>query len=559
MVAACMARARVPAQRWKSIQMASPGLVALRRKATHVGQTEAGETHPLFPGGSVKVTLPVLETPQDRVIPNTSTFLPRTGVFQHETRNVNAQYMPDKRTPPPKPEYDNQTTNVTCAHWEERWSEERIRKAADEHVVQTWGPSKDVGKSLMIDRAEGIYVYDSDGNKYMDWTSQAVCANLGHTIPEQVRDAMVSQLDSLPMLYSGLGICEVRVRLAQLLSELCPGDINGFVFACGGGEANEAAIRIARRFTGKQKILTQYRSYHGGSTTTLAATGDFRRWYAEAGASGFVKMFNSQPFSFSWAKTDEGKTTLLLQMLEEQIRMEGPNSIAAIMLESIVGAGGALVAPAGYMEGVRALCDKYGILLILDEVMVGFGRTGKMWGFQHYPGVIPDIVTSAKGVSASFLPLSVIGMRQHIKDFFASNPLGWGATYANHPVALACGYETVKYIVQEDLPGRAAELEPLMVDRMQHIVDTHPCVRQGRAIGLMGCLDLVGPDGNMVQEYQDPNPPNVVKFREAMRKCGLLGLFRPPLLHCAPPLVITEGELVDGFERLDTALSILDW
>merc|ERR1712176_609743 len=257
------------------------------------------------------------------------------------------------------------------------------------------------------------------------------------------------------------------------MSELCPGDINGFVFPCGGGEANEAAIRMARRYTGKHKILNQYRSYHGGTTGTLAATGDFRRWFAEQGTSGFVKMFDSHPFGLSWGSDDATKSQLLLSMLEEQIRMEGPETIAAIMLESVTGSGGVLVTPKGYMEGVRALCDKYSILLVLDEVMVGFGRTGKFWGFQHFDGVIPDIMTSAKGLSAAYLPISVVGMRQKIKDYFMDQPLGWGATFANHPVAMACAYECVKHTVKHDLTAHAAALEPVMVEEMSRLVEKH--------------------------------------------------------------------------------------
>jgi len=360
------------------------------------------------------------------------------------------------------------------------------------------------------------------------------------------------------MVYGGIGVTEVRLRLANLLSEVCPGDINGFVFPCGGGEANEAAIRIARRFTGKNKIFTQYRSYHGGTTSTLAATGDFRRWYAEAGASGFVKMFNSQPFGFKWGNDDAEKTELLLSMLDEQIRMEGPETIAAIMLEPIVGAGGVLVAPKGYMEGVRALCDKYNILLIFDEVMVGFGRTGKFWGFQHFEGVIPDILTSAKGLSAAYMPLAMVGMRQKIKDYFMDVPLGWGATFANHPVSMACAYECVKHTIKHDLTGNAKKMEPIMVEEMSKLVNKHRSVRQARAIGLFGCLDLVGPDGHSLQELQEAPSAKTKEFRQAMFTNGLWGLFRPPLIHCAPPLVINEEQLRDGFARLDKALDTLD-
>jgi len=445
---------------------------------------------------------------------------------------VNQQYVPD-RTNLPKLDYTTRVSStiseVSAAHWDDgTWDEESLRVAASENVVATWGPSKGVPDLPILTHGEGVYLYDRDGKEYLDWTSQAVCANLGHTVPKSIQSAVSKQMKDLPMVYGGLGLVEVRARLAHLMSQICPGDLNGFVFPSGGGEANEAAIRMARRFTGRHKILNQYRSYHGGST-------------------------------FKFADNEKEKTELLLNMLDEQIRMEGPQTVAAIMLEPIVGAGGALIPPKGYIEGVRALCDKYDILLIADEVMVGFGRTGKFWGFQHFEGVIPDILTSAKGLSASVLPLAVVGMRQKIKNFFNENPLGWGATYANHPVALACAYESVKHVIKERIPERAAKMESVMVDEMKSIVERHSCVRQARAIGLFGCLDLVGPDGNMVQQYQDANPERVVALRKAMLDEGLMGLFRPPLLHCAPPLVIQEDELRDGFQRLDRALCVADW
>lgn len=468
------------------------------------------------------------------------------------------QYVPDTRPRPALPSEDNSCGAVSAIHWDETWSKEDLQAAAEANAMNTWGPSRPVSSAITVDRGEGVYIYDTNGNKYLDWSSQAICTNLGHTVPQEVKEAINAQLDRMPMVYGGIGVTEIRLRLCNLMAELCPGDINGFLFPCGGGEANEAAIRIARRYTGKHKIFSQYRSYHGGTTSTLAATGDFRRWYAEAGASGFVKMFNSQPFGFKWGNDDGEKTDILLEMLDEQIRMEGPDSIAAIMLEPIVGAGGVLVPPKGYMEGVRALCDKYNILLIFDEVMVGFGRSGKFWGCQHFEGVIPDIMTSAKGLSAAYLPLAMVGVSQKIKNFFMDAPLGWGATFANHPVAMACAYECVKYTIKNDLVGNAKRLEPIMIEEMANIVEKHPSVRQARAIGLFGCLDLVGPDGNCIQEYQQAPSAKTVKFRKAMFTNGLWGLFRPPLLHCAPPLVINEKELRDGFARLDRSLNTLD-
>jgi len=482
----------------------------------------------------------------------------KCGVYNHTAPGVNMQYIADKRAKLEPPTHDNTTGPVSSKHWDEEWSREDLQHSADHHAMNTWGPSRPLGSAILVDRAEGVYVYDKEGKQYLDWTSQAICSNLGHSVPPAVKEAINKQLDRVPMVYGGIGATEVRLRLANLMSEICPGDINGFVFPTGGGEANEAAIRMARRFTGKHKIFNQYRSYHGGTTSTLTATGDFRRWFAEQGATGFVKMFNSQPFGFTWGDNDEHKTSILLSMLEEQIRMEGPDTIAAIMLESIVGAGGVLVTPKGYMEGVRALCDKYNILLILDEVMVGFGRTGKTWGFQHFEGVIPDIITSAKGLSAAYMPIAVVGVRQKIKDFFMDTPMGWGATFANHPVAMACAYECVKHTLKHDLIANSAAFEPIMVEELSKIVERHSSVRQARAIGMFGCLDLVGSDANNLQEYQSPQSPKTQEFRKAMFANGLWGLFRPPLLHCAPPLVITEEELRDGFQRLDKALESLD-
>lgn len=245
--------------------------------------------------------------------------------------------------------------------------------------------------------------------------------------------------------------------------------------------------------------------------------------------------------------------------------MEGPQTIAAILLESFVGANGVLIPPVGYMEGVRAICDKYGLLLIFDEVMVGFGRTGELFGFQHFKGVLPDIITSAKGISGAYLPLSMVGCRQYLKDFFHDQPLGWGATYHAHPVAMACGYEVLKHTIEHDLPGNAKRLQPVMMQEIQKLIDEHPSVRQGRAVGLFGCMDLVNKEGKPMTPYSpnitNHNPNNDVvlnRFRAALRENGLIGLFRPPLLHVCPPLIITEPELRDLFGRLSKALRVLD-
>jgi len=471
--------------------------------------------------------------------------------------NVNARYRADDKEPLPLLKENRPAAGAGKEHWKEEWGEVDLHRAVEDHVMLTWGTSAPAIDLPHIVKGEGVYLWDSKGNKYLDWTSQAICCNLGHDVPPAVVEAVRKQMEDCFYVYGGLGIVPVRARLSKLMAQLMPGDITGFLFPCGGAEANEAAIRIARRYTGRQKILTQYRSYHGGTAQSLGATGDFRRWFTEQGVNGFVKIFNPQPMGFSWGSSDEEATALALKVLEEQILLEGPASIAAIMLESIVGAGGVLVPPAGYMEGVRALCDKYNVLLILDEVMAGFGRTGELWAFEHFENVIPDIVTSAKGLTGAMLPLSMVGVREKLRKWFLDQPLGWGATYHAHPVAMACAYETVKFTVSQELPHRARQLQVVMMEEIEQLVQKHPSVKQGRAIGLFGCIDLQGADGKAISQL-GTDAPHLKAFRRALLDNGIMSLFRPPLLHCCPPLVITEPELRDGFQRLSSALAMLD-
>jgi adenosylmethionine-8-amino-7-oxononanoate aminotransferase len=271
-------------------------------------------------------------------------------------------------------------------------------------------------------------------------------------------------------------------------------------------------------------------------------------------------MFNPEPHYFRWGDTDEVACEMALACLEEQIVSEGPNTIAAIMLESVPGSAGVLIPAVGYMEGVRALCNKYDILMISDEVMTGFGRTGELFAFQHYDGVIPDIFTSAKGLTGSWQPLSVVGCRQKIKDFFWQKPIGWGSTFQGHPVALACGYESLKHFLDKDLLGHVQKtIQPIMLEEINRLVEKYSVVRQGRAIGAFGCLDLEDPKtGKKVMELGQPLTPQLANFKKAFNQEGLIGFLRPPQVHCGPPLIISETELRDGFQRLDRALSVLE-
>lgn len=380
------------------------------------------------------------------------------------------------------------------------WSSDQIREAVNDSTMMTWNPGSARHTTPIITKGEGVYLYDIAGKQYLDWTSQAVCANLGHSIPSSIIDASMKQMKVLPFVYGGLGITEIRARLSKLISEILPGDLQGSVFPSSGSEANEAAIAIARRHTGKYKVINWYRSYHGGTSSSLQATGDSRRWHGGERIPGFVKAFNPYPLFWDFAgDNEEERTQMALNMLEEQILNEGSETIALVQFESIVGSGGVIVPPKGYMQGVRALCDKYDILLHCDEVMVGFGRTGELFGFQHFDGVIPDIVTAAKGITSSAMPLSMTACRKHIMDGFEDKSIGWGSTYQAHPVAMACAYENVKYLLKNDVVGHVQRLAPLLENSMKNLAENHPSIKQYRSIGMFGCFDTQLPNGKNPQ------------------------------------------------------------
>eukprot|EP00339_Tiarina_fusa_P004837 CAMPEP_0117013568 /NCGR_PEP_ID=MMETSP0472-20121206/11171_1 /TAXON_ID=693140 ORGANISM="Tiarina fusus, Strain LIS" /NCGR_SAMPLE_ID=MMETSP0472 /ASSEMBLY_ACC=CAM_ASM_000603 /LENGTH=508 /DNA_ID=CAMNT_0004716913 /DNA_START=15 /DNA_END=1541 /DNA_ORIENTATION=- len=454
--------------------------------------------------------------------------------------------------------------NVDAAHFQPlgTWSSEKLNQSrAENPFLMTWVPGSARHKVPNMTHGEGVYLFDDQGKQYLDWTSQAVCANLGHDVPESVVESAAYQMRTLPFTYGGIGITEVRTRMNQLMAEVLPGNLRAAVYPSSGAEANEAGIMMARRFTGKKKVISWYRSYHGATGAAGAATGDMRRWYGSDDNPGFIKAFNPFPLFFKHGgngATEEENVQAALAMLEEQILNEGPDNIASIMMESIVGAGGCLVMPEGYMQGVRALCDEYVILMHVDEVMVGFGRTGQMFGFQHYDGVMPDIVSAAKGISGAAIPMSMTAVNEEIMEFFEDKAIGWGSTYQAHPVAMAVAYENVKYLLQNNIVGRCQKLAPLFEACMQKLANDHPSIKQFRSIGMFGCFDIHDPNGVNPKLQHEAAHAAFAKYKEAYNENGLVGLHRYPHIHCAPPLVISEEELIDGFQRLDRALSVLD-
>jgi adenosylmethionine-8-amino-7-oxononanoate aminotransferase len=490
------------------------------------------------------------------------------------------------------------------------WTSEQLDKSrAENPFAMGWGPNKARHAVPNMTHGEGVYLFDDKGNKYLDWTSQAVCSNLGHDLPEAVIKAAEYQMRLLPYAYGDIGQPEVRTRMNQLMNEILPGDLRAAVYPSSGSEANEAGIMMARRYTGRQKIISWYRSYHGATSNSSAATGDSRRWLNGDSTPGFVKAFNPYPLFFKPGGQNATEAEMVessLVMLEEQILNEGPDNIASIMTESVLGAGGCIVFPEGYMQGIRALCDQYGILMHVDEVsfgscsilflfflylthyvmssiihwyssltpsiylpsiiipklklqvMMGFGRTGKMFGFQNYDGVVPDIVTCAKGISSSAVPMSMVACSGEVLDFFEDKSIGWGSTYQGHPVAMAVSYENTKYILQNNIVGRVQAIAPLFESCMQRLVEDHPSIKQYRAIGLFGCLDVQDINGKNPKLQHEAAHEAFFEYKKEYNRQGLVGLHRYPHIHCAPPLSITEDELIDGFERLDRALDVLD-
>jgi taurine--2-oxoglutarate transaminase len=432
-------------------------------------------------------------------------------------------------------------------------SEEMVR-LCKAHTLYTWEAQNNVNP-LPIERAEGIHVFTPDGQRLIDFNSQLMCVNIGHGHP-RVIDAIKRQLDELIFVYPGTATA-VRARLGKKLADLMPGDLDCFFFTLGGAEANENAIKAARLYTGRHKIIARYRSYHGGTGHTLTLTGDPRRWPSEPGMPGVVRVMDPQPYDYSFGVTDEEKTANNLRYLEEVIQYEGPHTIAAMIIETVTGTNGILPPPAGYLQGLRKLLDRYGILLICDEVMAGFGRTGKLMAFQH-GDIVPDIVTMAKGLTSAYLPLGAMALRTKIARHFDANVFAGGLTYNSHPVALAAAEAALDVLLDEGMVENAARMEKVMRAEMDRLQAKHRSFKAGRAIGLFGMIDLQkNARGEPMAPYNGSHPA-MGALGKFFRENGLFTFVRWGSFMCNPPLCITEAQLKEAFAIIDRGLEITD-
>ncbi|MEM9071616.1 MAG: aminotransferase class III-fold pyridoxal phosphate-dependent enzyme [Myxococcota bacterium] len=436
----------------------------------------------------------------------------------------------------------------------EGMSTEEIVRLCKDHSMYSWSKG-DAVDPLPIARAEGVYMYTTEGEKMLDFNSQLMCVNIGHGHPK-VREAIKKQVDQLTYVFPGTAT-EVRAKLASKLASIVPGDINTFFFTLGGAEANENAIKAARLYTGRHKILSRYRSYHGATNGCMQLTGDPRRWANEPGMPGVIRVMDPRPYHYSFGGTDEEKTKNNLEYLEEVIMYEGPQNIAAMFIETVTGTNGILPPPKGYLKGLRALLDKYGILLVCDEVMAGFGRTGKMFAFEHGE-IVPDIVTMAKGMTSAYLPLGAMGVSDKIAAHFKSNMFWGGLTYNAHALSMATALANIEVLEEERLIENAVKMGAIMRSEMDRLVETHPSAREGRQIGLFGMMDVQkNSKGELLAPYNGTHPA-MGALAKHFRDSGMFTFVRWSSFMCNPPLCITEEQLREGFAIIDRGLDITD-
>ncbi|QDZ16010.1 aspartate aminotransferase family protein [Humibacter ginsenosidimutans] len=440
-------------------------------------------------------------------------------------------------------------------------AEQQVRADDRGHVFHSWSAQAQINP-LPIAAGEGSTFWDYDGNAYLDFSSQLVNLNLGHQHPDLVR-AIQEQAGRLATIQPSMAN-DVRGELARRIAEVAPGDLNSVFFTNGGADANENAVRMARRYTGKHKVLSMYRSYHGNTNTAIALTGDPRRWANQPYADGgVVHFFGPYPYRSEFhSDSPEQEAQRALEHLEHVIALEGPATIAGILIETVVGTNGVLVPPPGYLHGVRELCDKYGIVYIADEVMVGFGRIGEWFAVDAY-GVVPDLITFAKGVNSGYVPLGGVIISDAIAHFFDDVSFQGGLTYSGHPLACAAGVATFEVFERDGILEHVRDLGARVVEpTLNGWLATHPSVGDVRGQGLFWALELVRD-----RETHEPLVPfnasgaDAAPMNEVAAACKAAGVW--PFthfnrMHVAPPLVITEDELRRGLDAYDAALTVAD-
>jgi taurine---2-oxoglutarate transaminase len=426
-----------------------------------------------------------------------------------------------------------------------------IVELSRKHTLYEWSAQSKVDP-IPVASAKGIYFYTPEGKRFIDFNSQLMSVNIGHGDPRVIQ-AISEQAATLAYTNPFMAT-EVRARLGAKLAEITPGDIDTFFFTNGGADANENAIKLARFFTGRRKIIARYRSYHGATAGAISLTGDPRRWAAEPGIPGVVHVLDPyHGIERGWESAESS-----LAMIEETIQLEGPQTIAAFILEPVTGTNGILVPPDGYLEGVRKLCDKYGILMIADEVMSGFGRTGAWFAVDHWK-VVPDLLCMAKGLTSSYLPLGAVGMRHHIAQHFQDKVFYGGLTYNSHPMGCAAALATIRVYEEDGLIDNAKKMGAILQQLGAEMQAKHPSVGAVRSIGLFGIIELI-----RNRKMRQPMAPfngtsdEMAALGRFFREQGFYTFVRWNTFFTNPPLCINEQQLREAFAIIDRGLEITD-
>jgi taurine---2-oxoglutarate transaminase len=425
------------------------------------------------------------------------------------------------------------------------------------HVFHSWS-AQDALDPMVITAAEGSYLWDGEGKRYLDFSSQMVNTNIGHQHPAVVAAiaAQAAKLCTIAPSYAN----EARSEAARLIAERTPGELDRIFFTNGGADAVEHAVRMARLHTGKHKVLSAYRSYHGGTHLAVNITGDPRRWASDTGSTGTVHFF--PPYLYRTAfhsTTEEEESQRALEHLEQLIAFEGPSTIAALILESIPGTAGIYVPPAGYMQGVRELCTKYGIVFIADEVMSGFGRTGKWFAAEHFD-VVPDLLTFAKGVNSGYVPLGGVAISPEIAATFGTRAYPGGLTYSGHPLATAAAVATINAMEKEGMVEHAAYLGAEVIGpALAGFAERHKSVGEARGKGVFWAIELVRD-----RETREPlaayggSSPEMNQLVAECKSRGLIPFANFNRIHVAPPCNTGVADIEAGLAILDEVLDIAD-
>jgi taurine--2-oxoglutarate transaminase len=434
----------------------------------------------------------------------------------------------------------------------------RVVEDAKRYVIHSWSVQEQVAP-IPVAGGEGRYFWDYDGNRYLDFASQLVNVSIGHQHPRVVA-AIKEQAERLCTIGPPMAT-EPRSELGRLLAEVTPGDLTMSFFTNGGAEANENAIKLARWYTGRHKIVARYRSYHGATGGAITATGDPRRWPAEPGIPGVVRMLDPYTYRCPAGHPDPCPVCTGAPHLEEILQYEGAHTVAAVILETIVGTNGIIVPPDGYLQAIREVCSRHGILLVCDEVMAGFGRTGRWFACENWE-VVPDILTVAKGINSGYVPLGAMIVSEPIAEWVRDKYFAGGLTYSGHPLACASAVASIEAFREELIVENAAAMGDVFRDALNGLAERHPSVGEVRGLGCFWGLELVRdratrePLVPFNATGEDAKP--IGRVMKAGLDRGLYLMTHWNVVIVAPPLTITREELEEGVAALDGALAVAD-